>query len=206
MIDHVVFDIGRVLIHWDPEIPYRRHIPDDAARARFLAEICSPDWNLEQDRGRSWREAEDALIARHPDKADLVRAFRRDWRQMVPHAYEASVAIFRDLIARGIDVTLLTNFAADTFIEASELYPFFAEARGVTVSGRARLVKPDRAIFDLHAASFGLRPDRTLFIDDSEANVAGARVAGWQAVRFTDAARLAEDLARHGLAVSQPKG
>jgi 2-haloacid dehalogenase len=199
MIQHVVFDIGKVLIHWDPEIPYRRHIPDPAKRARFLAEVCSPDWNLEQDRGRAWAAAEDALIALHPDKAALVRAFRADWREMVPHAYEDSVSIFRELIGRGVDVTLLTNFAADTFAEASELYPFFAEARGVTVSGRVGLIKPDREVYDLHARDFGLDPAQTLFIDDVAKNVDGAKAAGWQAVQFTGAAKLAADLVGYGL-------
>ena len=204
MIDHIVFDIGRVLVHWDPEIPYRRHIPDEAERLRFLAEVCSPEWNHEQDRGRSWAEAEDALIALHPDKADLVRAFRRDWREMVPHVYEETLAIFRQLLARGFDVTLLTNFAPDTFAEAQEMYPFLAEARGVTVSGRAGLVKPDREIFDLHAATFGLDPARTIFIDDSAGNVEGAKAAGWQAVQFTDTRRLAHDLAAFGIEIEVP--
>ncbi|WP_062203079.1 HAD-IA family hydrolase [Aureimonas sp. AU12] len=200
-IRHVVFDIGRVLIHWDPEIPYRALIPDDAERARFLAEVCSPAWNLEQDRGRAWEDAEAMLVAEHPEKASLIRAFRRGWRQMVPHAYEGTVAIYRDLIAAGIDVTLLTNFAADTFEEAEEMFGFLGEARGVTVSGRIRQVKPDAAIFAHHAGLFDLDPAATFFIDDSAANVAGAIAAGWQAVMFTDATTLRNDLRTRGLPV-----
>lgn len=199
MIDHVVFDIGRVLIHWDPETLYRRLIDDEAERAWFLAEVCGPAWNLEQDRGRSWAEGEAEAIARHPGKAELIRAYRLHWKDMVPQAYDDSVAILRDLIARGVDVTMLTNFAADTFREASALYGFLGETRGVTVSGEIGLIKPDRRIFEHHADSFGLVPERTLFIDDSVANVEGARAAGWQAVHFTDPARLAADLAGYGL-------
>jgi len=199
MIHHVVFDIGRVLIHWDPETPYRRLITDAAERARFLAEVCSPAWNLEQDRGRSWGDAEAEAIARHPDKAELIRAYRQHWTAMVPHAYDDSVAILRDLIARGIDVTMLTNFAADTFREARALYSFLGETRGVTVSGDIGLIKPDRRIYEHHAGRFGLVPERTLCIDDSVANVEGAKAAGWQAVHFTDAARLAADLAGYEL-------
>lgn len=204
MIEHVVFDIGKVLIHWDPEIPFRRHIPDDGERARFLAEVCSPEWNLEQDRGRAWQAAEAMLTELHPDKAELIRAFRRDWREMVPHAYEDSLAIFRELIGRGVDVTLLTNFAADTFEEAAELFPFFAEARGVTVSGRIGLIKPDREVYDFHARDFDLDPAKTLFIDDSPKNVEGARAAGWQAIHFNGAAKLVEDLKAFGLDVTKP--
>lgn len=203
MIRHVVFDIGRVLIHWDPHLPFRALIADEGERHLFLTEICSPAWNLEQDRGRSWEEAEAELIARHPARGDLIRAFRRNWRQMVPHAYDRPVAIMRDLARRDVDVTLLTNFAADTFLEAESLYPFLGETRGVTVSGRIGLVKPDLAIYEHHARVFALDSAATLFIDDSLANVEGARAAGWQAVHFTEAERLAADLAALGLPVEE---
>lgn len=200
-IEHIVFDIGRVLVHWDPEIPFRRLIADDAERARFLAEVCSPAWNLEQDRGRSWQDAEAELVALHPEHEDLIRAFRLNWREMVPYAYEDTVALYRDLIAKGFDVTLLTNWAKDTFAEAETVFDFLAEARGVTVSGRLGLIKPDRAIFDHHAQTFGLTPASTLFIDDSAKNVEGAQAAGWQAILFTNAAQLGADLRDRGVMV-----
>lgn len=201
MIDHIVFDIGRVLIHWDPEKPFLDLIPDRAERAHFLSEICNSAWNLEQDRGRPWPEAEDQLIAIHPEKAELIRSYRRHWSAMVPHAYDETVAILRALLAEGRDVTLLTNFAADTFREAQGIYGFLTEARGVTVSGEIGLVKPDPAIYAHHAKRFALDPARSLFIDDSLANVQGARAAGWQAIHFQDAQQLRRDLALHGISV-----
>lgn len=134
-IGHVVFDIGKVLLHYDPELAYLALIPDAAERRHFLATICSPEWNLEQDRGRGWREAEAQLIARHPQHADAIRAFRRGWADMVPHACDDAVAVYEALIAHRIDVTLLTNFAADTFREARQRFPFLGRARGATVSG-----------------------------------------------------------------------
>ena len=198
-IRHIVFDIGKVLIHYDPELPFRRLIPDEARRAWFLAEICTPAWNVEQDRGRPWREAEALLIERHPREEELIRAFRRHWHEMVPHAYGDSVAILKRLVEAGRDVTMLTNFAADTFAEARRRFPFLDLPRGVTVSGKAGIIKPDAAIYRLHAETFGLTPAETLFIDDSAKNVEGARAAGWHAVLFTDAAALERDLARFGL-------
>lgn len=198
-IRHIVFDIGKVLIHYDPELPFRRLIPDEARRAWFLAEICTPAWNVEQDRGRPWREAEALLIERHPREEELIRAFRRHWHEMVPHAYGDSVAILKRLVEAGRDVTMLTNFAADTFAEARRRFPFLDLPRGVTVSGEAGIIKPDAAIYRLHAETFGLTPAETLFIDDSAKNVEGARAAGWHAVLFTDAAALERDLARFGL-------
>ncbi|MEZ5810765.1 MAG: HAD family phosphatase [Rhizobiaceae bacterium] len=198
-IRHIVFDIGRVLIHYDPEIPFRRLIPDDDRRRWFFENVCTPEWNVEQDRGRSWREAEALLIADHPAEAERIRDFRRSWHEMVPHHYEDSVALLDTLIDTGHDVTLLTNFAGDTFAEARERFGFLSRPRGVTVSGEIGVIKPDRAIYDHHADAYGLEPAATLFIDDSAKNVDGAIDAGWQAVLFTDAETLKRDLVRLGV-------
>ena len=198
-IDHIVFDIGKVLIHYDPDLPFSRLIPNEAERRWFFDNVCTSDWNVEQDRGRTWEEAEALLIAEHPAHEDNIRNFRRHWHEMVPHAYDGSVAIMEGLIAKGRDVTMLTNFAADTFTEARELFPFLEKPRGVTVSGEVGLIKPDERIYRLHAETFGLTPVATLFIDDSAKNVEGAKAAGWNAVLFTGADRLAEDL--NGLGV-----
>lgn len=200
-IRHIVFDIGKVLIHYDPHIPFARLIPDDAERNWFFANVCTHDWNLEQDRGRDWSEAEALLIAEHPDRSEQIRAFRKSWHEMVSHAYVESVAIMEALIAEGRDVTMLTNFAADTFRQARQLYPFLDMPRGVTVSGEIGLIKPDLAIYEKHAKDFGLSPAHTLFIDDAPANVVGARNAGWNAVQFTDPEKLKSDLAAHGIAL-----
>lgn len=200
-IRHIVFDIGRVLIHYDPNIPFARLIPDDAERNWFFTNICTHDWNLEQDRGRKWEDAEALLIEAHPDRIEHIRAFRKYWHEMVSHAYVESVAIMEALIQEGRDVTMLTNFAADTFTEARKLFPFLDMPRGVTVSGEIGLIKPDLAIYEKHANDFGLSPVHTLFIDDAPANVEGARLAGWNAVLFTDPEKLKSDLAAHGIAL-----
>jgi len=199
-IKHIVFDIGKVLIHYDPNLPYARIIPDEAERNWFFAHVCTSDWNIEQDRGRTWEEAEALLIADHPDHADNIRAFRKHWHEMVPHAYDDSVAIMEKLIADGRDVTLLTNFASDTFRSAQEMFPFLRNPR-VTVSGDVKLIKPDVAIYQTHAEAFDLEPAATIFIDDSAANVEGAKAAGWQAVLFTGAEKLRADLAGFGIVV-----
>ncbi len=198
-IKHVVFDIGKVLINYDAEIPFRRLIPDESVRLHFMTNICSPAWNIEQDRGRLWEEAEALLIADHPHHADNIRGFRTFWHEMVPSAIDETVHIMRTLISTGKDVTLLTNFAADTFRQAQDLYPFLMESRGVTVSGEVKLLKPDARIYELHTQNFGLDAAATLFIDDSAANVKGAQDFGWHAVLFTGAENLRGDLQRFGL-------
>ena len=200
-IDHIVFDIGKVLIHYDPNIPYSRIIPDEEERKWFFLNVCTHEWNLEQDRGRAWADAEALLIEKHPERAEQIRAFRTHWHEMVSHAYDDSVAIMLDLIDKGYDVTMLTNFAADTFTHARELFPFLNRPRGVTVSGEISLIKPDVEIYEKHARDFGLKPETTLFIDDTLVNVEGARAAGWQAVHFTDAQSLKRDLASYGIDV-----
>lgn len=199
-IRHVVFDVGNVLIHWNPEIPYRNLIADETRRRWFLSEVCSPAWNVAQDRGRSWAAGEAELIARFPAEEKLIRAFRKRWPEMIPHALKESVAILEGLVAEGRDVTLLTNFNDETFAEARARYPFLDLARGATVSALVGLLKPERAIFDHHAQTFGLDPGATLFIDDSPINVDGARAAGWRAVQFHDTVRMRADLADFGIA------
>ncbi len=178
-IDHIVFDVGRVLIRWDHELVYLNLIPDMAERQAFL-DIITP-WNAEQDRGtRSWAQAEAELIDQYPGKEDWIRAYRRDWEKGVPGHFEETVEIMRSLIATGHDVTLLTNFSDDTWPLAVARFPFLNEPRGVTVSAEVKLIKPEAGIFIRHAETFDLTPERTLFFDDSPANVGGAREAGWQ--------------------------
>jgi 2-haloacid dehalogenase len=198
-IDHIVFDIGKVLIHYDPNLPFSRIIPDAEERQWFFQNVCTHDWNLEQDRGRKWEDAEALLIAEFPEREEHIRAFRKHWPEMVPHAYDGSVEIMLGLIDKGHDVTMLTNFAADTFVEARRIFPFLNQTRGVTVSGEIGLIKPDVAIYERHAKDFGLTPEKAIFIDDTMVNVEGARAAGWQAVQFTDPETLRKDLAGFGV-------
>lgn len=200
-IRHIVFDIGNVLIRWQPELLYSRLIPDEAARKRFLSEVLTHDWNLEQDRGRSWEEAEALAIAANPGHEALIRAWRGNWHDMVPGPIDDTVVVLDELLAAGHDVTALTNFADDTFAEAVARFPFLAKFRGVTVSARIKLVKPDIAIYDHHAESFDLAPEATLFFDDMPVNIAAARQAGWNAEQFIDPATMRADLARHGILI-----
>lgn len=198
-IRHIVFDIGQVLVHYDPTLPFLRILPDEERRAFFFAHVCTSAWNAEQDRGRTWAEAEHEKIRDYPEWENEILAFRLHWEEMVPHAYEDSVAILERLVAEGRDVTLLTNFAADTYVVAEAIYPFLRKGRGVTVSGRVHMIKPDPAIYALHTETFGLEPSATLFIDDSARNVEAANAFGWNAVQFTGADALKADLKRFGL-------
>ena len=200
-IRHIVFDLGNVLLRWNPELPYLRLIPDPAARKRFLADICSGDWLIETDRGMGWPEAEATLIARHPDEAEMIRAFRRHWHEMAPGLVEGTPEILEDLLDSGHDVTALTNFAADTFLEAKPRFPILDRFRGVTVSAHTGYAKPDPDIYRHHAEAFGLSPSHVLFFDDVLKNIVAAREAGWNAEQFTGAEQMLADLRRYGIMV-----
>jgi FMN phosphatase YigB (HAD superfamily) len=200
-IRHVVFDLGRVLVHWEPELPYRRLIPDEAERRRFLTEVCNARWLIETDLGGNWFDAERELIARYPAEEAMIRAFREHWHEMVPGFVDGTPLILSELISHGYDVTALTNFADDTFDEAADRFPLLRSFRGVTISARVGLVKPDEAIFKRHAEDFALAPQATLFFDDTPANVASAKRAGWQAEIFTDAETMRKDLSRYGVRI-----
>ncbi len=198
-IRHIVFDIGMVLIHYDPDLPFQRIIPDAERRAFFFANVCTSAWNIEQDRGRTWAEAEAEKVREFPEWETEILAFRQHWHEMVPHEVPASVALLERFLAEGRDVTFLTNFAADTFVEAEAMYPFLRKGRGVTVSGRVKLIKPDPAIYALHTETFELEPAATLFIDDSEKNIKAARDFGWNAIHFTGYDALVAELPAYGL-------
>jgi len=199
-IRHIVFDLGNVLLAWDPEIPYRRLIPDEAERRWFLDNVCNGAWNLEQDRGRRFRDAEDLLIAEYPDLEALIRAWfevHLETLSLIPD----TASLLAALIDAGYDVTALTNYSDETFAKAESAFPILQRFRGITVSGRAGMIKPDLAIYRLHAQTFGLDPATTLFFDDSARNVEGARAAGWNAELFVSPEKMREDLARHGIAI-----
>jgi 2-haloacid dehalogenase len=198
----VVFDIGNVLIRWEPDELYSRLIPDAAKRSAFFAETGLFDWNLEQDRGRPWREAEEALIALHPHRADLIRAFRARWHEMIPGEIAANVAVLAQIRAMGLPNYAITNFAADTFREAQARFPFLAEGfHGIVVSGEEWLIKPDPAIFRLFLTRYGQQAADCLFIDDSAKNIESAAALGFATIRVTPGTDLRQEVRRHGFAV-----
>jgi 2-haloacid dehalogenase len=195
----VVFDVGNVLIEWDPEHLYRKLIPDAAARADFLARICTMEWNLEQDRGRRWAAAVAERIALFPDQAPLIAAYSDRWHEMVPGEVPGSVAILERLREAGVPLYAITNFSSEKFAEAQARFPFLTRFIDVVVSAEEGLLKPDPAIYRRLLDRNGLAASDCLFIDDSEKNVIGARAMGMRAHHFRDAAGLAAALRAEGL-------
>ena len=167
----VVFDLGGVLIDWDPRYLYRKLLADEAAVEEFLATVCTMEWTLEHER----------------------------WPEMLGGDIPGAVELLAELRAAGVPLYALTNWSADTFGFARERFGFLGWFDGILVSGEERLVKPDPAIFELLAERFGLDPRETFYVDDSEVNVAAARELGFDAVSFTGPQRLRRDLAARRL-------
>jgi 2-haloacid dehalogenase len=197
----VVFDVGNVLLRWDPRNLYRKLFDDEQRMEWFLAHVCTSDWNLEQDRGRAWDEAVALLVARHPDHEPAIRAFHERWHETVSGVFEENVALLKRLQEAGVPTYCITNFSAPKFREAQERFPFLASFLGTVVSGDERLVKPDPAIYRLLLDRYGLVAEECVFIDDSPANVAGARAVGMDAIHYAEPMDLGAELRRSGLHV-----
>jgi len=201
----VVFDLGGVLIDWDPRYLYRKLLADEAAVEEFLATVCTPEWNAEQDRGRPFAEGVAELAERHPEHAADIAAYHERWPEMLAGEVPGSVEVLADLRAAGVPLYALTNWAAETFAITRERFEFLDWFCGLLVSGEEGMTKPDPAIFRLLLDRFGLDPAAAVFVDDSEANVAAARGLGIDAVRFTGPERLRRELsARRMLARPAP--
>lgn len=165
---------------------------------RFLADVCTHDWNLAQDRGRPWDEAIAELSARHPDQAPLIAAYRARWPEMLGGPIAGTVAILEELARRGVALYALTNWAADTWLHARDRFAFLRLFRGILVSGEEGLAKPEPAIFHRLAERFGLTLAELVFIDDNKQNAEAATALGIHVIRFESPLQLREDLGALG--------
>lgn len=197
--DTVVFDLGGVLIDWNPRHLYRKLFPQEEAMEAFLAEVCNGAWNVEQDRGRPFAEATALLVARHPDQRAMIEAYFARWSEMLNGPIHGTVALLETLHARGVPLYALTNWSAETWVVARPMFPFLERFRGILVSGEVGLIKPDPAIYRRLAGDFALTPERSVFIDDSLPNVRAAADLGFHAHHFRSPETLRRFLDGHAL-------
>jgi 2-haloacid dehalogenase len=189
-----VFDLGGVLIDWDPRHLYRKLLADEEAVEEFLATVTTPEWNAELDRGRPFAEGVAELVERHPAHAAAITAYHERWPEMLAGEVPGVVEVLADLRAAGVPLYALTNWSAETFRVTRGRFEFLSWFDGLVVSGEERVIKPDPRIFQVLLDRFGLDPEATFYVDDSEANVAAARRLGIDAVRFTGPDRLRREL------------
>jgi 2-haloacid dehalogenase len=199
----VVFDLGNVLITWDPH-PAIAQAVGAAEAARFLADPAFNfmAWNHLQDAGRSWDEGEDEAAASYPHWEPAIRAYRANFGQSLVGAIDDSVAILRELHLAGIPLYGLTNWSVELFPEARRRFDFLNLFEDIVISGEENLAKPDPAIFAVLRARIGHPLQDCVFVDDGPVNVAAARDAGLDAILFTDTGHLRQDLAMRGLPLS----
>jgi 2-haloacid dehalogenase len=196
----VIFDLGGVLIDWNPRHLYRKLFNGDAAGMEaFLTEVCHHDWNLQQDAGRSFAEAEAEAIARHPDKAKLIRAWRARFEEMIPGALDDVVAILAELKERGTPLYALSNWSAETFPGQRPRFPFLEWFDGIVLSGAERMIKPDPRLYRVLLERYGVAAEDAVFIDDSLKNAEAATRLGIHGLHFRSADILRNDLAALGL-------
>jgi len=199
-VEAVVFDLGSVCIDWNPRYLYRTMFDgDDVAMEYFLAEVCSQEWNAQMDEGVPWADAIELLSIEYPEWRAHIVAFRERWEEMLGEAIHGTVEIIERLQAAGVATYALSNWSAETFPIAVPRYPFLQRFDGIVISGMEGVRKPDPRIFRTLLDRYGLRPERTVFVDDVEENVFAAEALGMVALRFTDADVLRADLARLGL-------
>lgn len=195
----VIFDLGGVLVDWDPYVLYRTLLPSDDAIARFMTETRLLEWNSEQDAGRSWDEAVAKHSAEFPEYASLIAAWHERWEETMLGPITGTVDLLRELRDAGTPLYALTNWSHEKFPIARARFDFLSWFDGIVVSGEERLIKPDPRIYQVLFDRYDVDPSDAVFIDDSPANVDAAAELGVTAFRFTDPTRLRTDLATVGL-------
>lgn len=198
----IIFDLGGVLIDWNPEYVFRTLIPDEDRRRFFFDNICTHDWNVEQDAGRPLAVATDLLVAQWPDWADEVRAYYGRWTEMLGGPIAETVDLLRELRDSGQHRLLaLTNWSNETFPVALERYEFLQWFEGIVVSGDEKTRKPFADIYEILLQRYTVDPAEAVFIDDSLKNVHGAEVVGIAGIHFQGAGALRSALQARGVEI-----
>jgi 2-haloacid dehalogenase len=198
-IEAVVFDIGGVLLDWNPRYVYRELFDDPESMERFLSEVCTLEWHAAHDLGTPFAQSAAALAERHPAQAELIWAWGERSEDMISGPIDGTVEILRELLAAGVPCYALTNMEAETYPLRRERFAFMRWFAGTVVSSQEGVAKPDPEIFRRLLDRFALTAATTLFVDDSERNIVAARELGMPAIRFESPDQLRSSLKQAGL-------
>lgn len=200
LFDTVLFDLGAVLVDWNPRYLYRRHFPaDDAAMEHFLATVCDHEWVRAMDAGKPVAEAVAERSRDYPHHAELISMWHSHWEDMLKGPIDGTVDILAALRGRGTRLFALTNWSAENFPIARRRFEFIGWFEDIVVSGEVGLAKPDSRIFELGIARCRLQPARTVFIDDNADNVRAGRAAGLTSLLFDSPVQLQRELELLGM-------
>lgn len=198
MIRNIIFDFGGVLVDWNPEHLFKDVFKDKSELDHFLENVCTPDWNEKQDAGRSLSEAIRTLQQRHPKYHNEIRLYYDEWTTMLGGPIKQNVALLKPL-KTNYRLFGLSNWSAETFPIAYDLYPFFTVFEGIVISGEERLAKPDERIYLLLLERYDLSASSCLFIDDNERNIRAAAVLGFHTLHLMSDACLKEEMTQRGI-------
>jgi len=201
MIDAVLFDLGNVLIRWDPRNHYKDRFATAEEMERFLTDITPGTWNHEMDLGKPFAQAIAERTALHPEYGDLLGEWQSEWERMLGGAIDESVTLLAELREAGYRLAALTNWSAETFPVARARFAFLGWFEDIVISGVERIAKPDPAMFALTLTRTGFVADRTVFIDDNLPNIDGARAAGLHTIHFMSPEQCRAQLRRLGVRV-----
>jgi 2-haloacid dehalogenase len=200
-----IFDLGGVLLQWDPRHLYRKLFNgDNAAMEHFLGTVCTEEWNERQDAGRSFADATRELLPRHADKLALIEAFGQRFGEMIPGAIDGTVEVLADLHHGGVPLYAITNWSAETFPPLRRRFEFLTWFRGIVVSGEEGVMKPDPRIFRILLERHGVAAASAVFIDDVATNADAASALGIRGVHFRSPDQLRRELAALGLLPEAP--
>lgn len=193
--DTVIFDLGGVLIDWNPDYVYRTIFNDETKMRKFYNEICTSDWNEEQDAGRTLKEATEELVARFPHEEGNIRSYYDRWEEMLKGEIPSTVAVLEKLRNnKQHKLYALTNWSAETFPVALRRFEFLQWFDGRLVSGEEKMRKPFKEIYELLLRRFEIDPLTAVYIDDNERNLSAPREMGIHSIHFKDATQLEEEL------------
>ncbi len=184
-IKNIIFDFGGVLIDWNPEYLYKNEFKSEADMSHFLNNICTPEWNIQQDAGRPLAEATKILQQKHPEYKELIGHYYGRWEEMLGGVIEDSVRVLH-LLKDKYPLYGLTNWSAETITIAYDKYDFFNHLKGIVVSGDEKLIKPDPKLYQVLLDRYKLKANESLFIDDNIHNIETALEMGFHTIHFTD--------------------
>ncbi|RFZ82838.1 HAD family phosphatase [Mucilaginibacter terrenus] len=200
MINTIIFDLGAVLIDWNPHYMYRTIFPNEQEMKDFLANVCTSDWNEEQDAGRSLAEGTELLVQQFPQHEANIRAFYGRWTEMLGDAFEGTVQIFKELNESGkYKIYALTNWSAETFPRAQAKFDFLNWFDGIVVSGTEKMRKPAPEFYQILLDRYDVNPTESLFIDDNYRNILAAEKMGINCIHFTSPEQLRQELTAQNL-------
>lgn len=197
----VIFDVGRVLFHWDLRHLFAKLIADEAELERFVSSAITPEWHFQHDEGRPLAEMVEERIDEFPEHQALIRAYATRFNETIPGPVEGMIELVEELHAVGAPLFVITNFGHEFWQLFRPTQPIFDRFRDILVSGTEKLVKPDPAIYRLALERFGLDAGEALFIDDREDNIAGAESVGIAGHVFRDATTVRAWLRGQGLPI-----